>query len=62
MRNQNQIYHSFITLENDHNHVKFETDLSIDRRIYNSEILDSNLLSDEDNIDSIIGNMININI
>ena len=60
MRNQNQIDHSLIAIENDHNQEIFEIDSSIVRGINNTETLDSNLISDQDNNNSISGNFINI--
>ena len=55
MRNQNQINHSLIAIETDHNQVIFEIDSST---VHNTETLDSNLISDNNN--SISGNFINI--
>ena len=52
MRNQNQIDHSLIEI--------FEIDSSNVRGINNTETLDSNLISDQDNNNSISGNFINI--
>ena len=60
MRNQNQINHSLIAIETDHNQIIFEIDSSNVRRINNTETLDSNLISDQDNNNSISGNFINI--
>ena len=60
MRNQNQIDHSLIAIENDHNQEIFEIDSSIVRGINNTETLDSNLISDQDNNNSISGNFFNI--
>ena len=60
MSNQNQIDHSLIAIENDHNQVIIEIDSSTVRGINNTETLDSNLISDEDNNNPISGNFINI--
>ena len=60
MRNQNQINLGLNSIENDHNQITFEINLTPVAEIINSDRLNSNLISDEDNIDSIRGKFTNI--